>query len=309
MKKNVTIVIIKLFAISILLSRVEYVKAVDHAENEIISIDTLAYLNLPVRSDTAVGGSEFLCQISDLSLPDRERAIVTEILSGNVPAFARTLKAIEVIRSIGAEEYRVVLFAVCDYMAIGSDQDYLYVPMTPSTAQYLADRLDCLLPTKDIVDIIYTLADVRLDPRPIPPSDAMTSVPVFKHHTDIIRRQFSEIGYDRSAIDIIAGHKKDIIVSNKIDDTGSTSGRVVIYGWHKSEQDPIQPVYAGHSAAYADYSHGVRLISNSASVNGREISVTDMLRDSTLAVLLSDEGIIDNARYPIRGNMFDNTPE
>ena len=92
--------------------------------------------------------------------------------------------------------------------------------------------------------------------------------------------------------------KKDIIISNKIYSPDRNYERVVIYGWHLSENNPIQPVYNGHGASYADYSHGVRLVSRRAFLNSDSIRIDSLLQDSDLSALLSDEGVIDKPRYP-----------
>jgi hypothetical protein len=185
-----------------------------------------------------------------------------------------------------------VIYLSCDYLAIGSDQDYLYIPVTPGTAQYLADSLHGLLPTKKLVDVIYHHAEIRLVPQPIPPSDTMTTVPVFRQHTDSVMHQFSCRKLDRLPDQLVAGHKKDIILSNEIHDPEKNAERVVIYGWHRGMDDPIQPVYNGHVYWYADYSHGLRFISGHALLNGEAISLEELLKDPVLSKLLSDEGPI-----------------
>ncbi len=260
--------------------------------------DTIKYLSLPERPAYAVVGSMFASQITGLSLEEREKAIVKEIFRGNVPSFSRKLKALTITKAIDTTNYKLTFYTVCDYLAIGSDADYLYIPLTPSTAQFIADSLRCTLPTKKIVDIVYDKSDIKLYPQPIPPSDKMTTVPVFKHHTDSINLQIAQIGFDRSADFIIAGHKKDIIISNKIYSNDRNYDRVVIYGWHLSVDNPIQPVYNGHIATYADYSHGVRLISDTVLINGTLTTIEEILKDTKLWVLLSDEGIISKPYYP-----------
>ena len=265
---------------------------------ELTTNDTIRYLNIPERLENAVCGSEFANQVIGLSITDREKAIVKEILSGNVPSFSRKLKPLKITKAVNGKSYELIFFTTCDYIAIGSDDDYLYIPMTPSTAQYLADNMRCSLPTKKMVDIIYTKAAVKLAPQPIPPSDKMTTVPLFMQHTDSIAQQIMQMGLDRSANHIIAGHKKDIIISNKIYDTARTSDRVVIYGWHLDKNDPIQPVHNGHHALYADYSHGVRLISELAFINGDTMLVENILKDRNLSILLSGEGVISKPNYP-----------
>jgi hypothetical protein len=157
-----------------------------------------------------------------------------------------------------------------------------------------------MLPTKKMTDIIYNKADIKLHPQPIPPSDIMTTVPVFKQHTDSVKQQISQLNFSRTADYIIAGHKKDIIISNKIYSLNKDLNRVVIYGWHLNRNDPIQPVFNGHDALYADYSHGVRLIFNKAFTSKDSIKIYDILKDPRLSVLLSDEGIINKPFYPER---------
>jgi len=260
--------------------------------------DSLHYMIIPERPAHALAGSAFIAQVAGLSIGDREKAIVGEILSGNVPSFSRALRSLKIRQTADTKDYELICFVGCDYMAIGSDQDYLYVPLTPLTAQYLADKLNCTLPTKQIVDKIYSNSEITLSPQPIPPSDKMTTVEVFEQHTDSIKQQFSLLGFDRSAPGIVAGHKKDIIISNRIYDPDLSNERVVIYGWHLSENNPIQPVYNGHIARYVDYSHGVRFISRQAFLNGESIQLDDILRDPVLSVLVSDEGVIGKPYYP-----------
>jgi len=47
-----------------------------------------------------------------------------------------------------------------------------------------------------------------------------------------------------------------------------------------------------HGANYADYSHGIRLISEMALIDGELRSIYEILRDSSVANVLSDEGPI-----------------
>ncbi len=307
-------IILILFSTNVIFGQSDNTNPASHYKLNFTPSDTIVYLNIPERPINAIEGSEFVNQVTGLSIIDRETAVVSEILSGNVPSFSRKLKAIKINKTINGSSYELIFYSACDYMAIGSDQDYFYIPMTPSTAQYLADRLNGTLPTKKMVDIIYSKAEFKLRPQPIPPSDTMTTVPVFWQHTDSIKQQFTQLGIDRSANNIVGGTKKDIIISNKIYSSDRNYERVVIYGWHLSVNNPIQPVYNGHIAMYADYSHGVRLISNVAFLNGDSVQVKDIFTNSTLWVLLSHEGIISQPYYPPSDfltslkHRFENTP-
>jgi len=255
-------------------------------------------LNIPERSELASKGSEFVSLVSSLSTADREMAVVQEVLSGNVPSFSRSMRMLTISETVNGKSHELEIFVACDYMAIGSEKDYIYIPMTPHTAQLLADTLSCTLPTTRIVDIIYREANHKLTPQPIPPSDSMTTIPVFNQHTDSIKQQVLLRNLIRSPDDLWAGHKKDIIISNEIYSSTDTSKRVVIYGWHKGENDPIQPVYNGHASFYADYSHGVRLISKSAVLDGESIELDHILKDPVLSRLISDEGMLAKPYYP-----------
>ena len=62
--------------------------------------------------------------------------------------------------------------------------------------------------------------------------------------------------------------------------------RVAIYGWHYPSGQPIQPLSLVHEADYVDYSHGARLISRIAIVDGERVFYeADLSVDLELRVL------------------------
>jgi hypothetical protein len=92
--------------------------------------------------------------------------------------------------------------------------------------------------------------------------------------------------------ELTAGHKKDLILTKRL---LTRRGRVAIYGWHQRGAKPIQPLSTVHGARYADYSHGVRLVSTTVLVDGVTRSIFDVLRDPELAPVLTHEGTIRDA--------------
>ncbi len=86
---------------------------------------------------------------------------------------------------------------------------------------------------------------------------------------------------------LVAGQKKDVVMASRM---ASNPGRVAIYGWHRSSGSPIQPVSTVHGANYADYSHGIRLVSKTAYLNGKAVELDDLLASSRYAYLLNKEG-------------------
>jgi hypothetical protein len=72
---------------------------------------------------------------------------------------------------------------------------------------------------------------------------------------------------------------------------------VAIYGWHKPDGNPIQPLYTGHVNWYVDYSHGIRLVYRTIYVDKKPMDYIDVLKDKTLRKLLCDEEYCDCYRY------------
>lgn len=70
---------------------------------------------------------------------------------------------------------------------------------------------------------------------------------------------------------LVAGHKKDVV-----------------------------PLNTWHTTGHLDYSHGVRLVHEVVWIDGVEHVMRDVLRDTTLPALLSDEGVPRKARYDLR---------
>lgn len=126
------------------------------------------------------------------------------------------------------------------------------MPVDLREAHRIAAEHGCRLPTPAMVDAIWEHADIKLNPHPLPPTREMTTMKWFKWHNDVIEEQLAE--YEDARGKLIAGHKKDII------DHPVSSRKVAIYGWHRLNGRPIQPVNTWHSWNYADYSHGVRLV-------------------------------------------------
>jgi hypothetical protein len=246
---------------------------------------------LPKRAPNAITGSAFIVRIAPLDLPAREAEIKKEALQGNVPDFWRRFVPIRVKRHDHTAEY----FVAPDYFCIGSDEDYCLTPMRPETAQAIADAFGCLLPTPKMVDDINAASAVKLAPSPIPPSTNMTQVSVFAEHNKTIRSQLTN-----NASGLIAGHKKDVVITTRLP---NAPGKVAIYGWHRLNGEPIQPLYLGHTSNWVDYSHGIRFVLREMTVDGQRTTVEAVLADPKLSSLLSNEGPIARPRYPI--SLFD----
>lgn len=242
-------------------------------------------LTLPERPIGAPTGSSIRKQIGELSLEQREAAVVREISRGNVPGFLRRLKAIQVAATDPTGTRHVgICFVTSDYLAVGSDDDFFRIPITPRTAVTIADSLGCLLLTTKISDAVHAAADFKLQPRPL--TKNRQAVATFFQHHRLIEEQLSK----KSRGPLVAGIKKDIVLTNRLMEKPH---KVAIYGWHYPNGKPIQPLYVGHWDRYVDYSHGVRLLAGDMIVDGQGLKVSDVLKDKQLWGLLSNEGPID----------------
>jgi hypothetical protein len=252
------------------------------------------FLNLPPRARDAPKASELKDRLAAMTLDEREQEILAQILSGNIPDHLRRLSFVQMMEVSSGRTNYFGYYVSPDYLCIGSDDDYLFTPLTPNTAQRIADALSCSLPTRKMVDQIYSAATLKLVPSPIPPSGEMTTVPVFYQHTAIVRNQLRALASPRG-FGLIAGHKKDVVISARL---ATAPGKVAIFGWQKTNGVPIQALYLGHTDRWVDYSHGIRLVHNDVALNGSVTSIAALLRDPQLAGLISDEGVILEPRYP-----------
>jgi hypothetical protein len=244
--------------------------------------------SIPARPPGAVTGSAFAARVAKISDMDREGMIGDELMRGNVPGFLRHLKPVTLQGTTPTGDVvRIVICVAPDYLSIGSDSDFIRIPMGLRTALAVTERFGFVLPTKKMVDAIYDQAEVKLPPQPMPANEQMRSTAYYTTHNSRITEQSFEAGVTLGAL--MAGQKKDLVVSNRLE---QIPGRVAIYGWHLESGHPIQSLSLVHGARYADYSHGVRLIADVAYVDGAPRSIFAVLEDPQLAGVLNDEGAV-----------------
>ncbi len=261
----------------------------DRAYSELIT-DTLVVpvrrLNIPVRDPSAESGSAFMTRITDMPREAREEEIFSAAASGNIPGFLReTITLRGEFNDFNGNPHTLEYEVMPDYLAIGSDDDFFRIPMNPRTAQRLADLFGASLLTAKLCDHIWASAEVRLIPfNYVPVGNANELVTKFEAHNAQVEKQLAEAGGSHGQL--VAGIKKDIIISSRI---AERPDRVVIYGWHKTDGTPIQPVYSGHVYWYVDYSHGIRFLNRQVMVDGKPADVRELLKDPVLFRILSNE--------------------
>ncbi len=247
-----------------------------------------------------MSGSEFIRQTENLNPARREEAILQAILAGNIPSFLKKFQEVEITRKLSDGKVATIKYRVMpDYLAIGNDQDFVRMPMSPLAAQKIAEHFGCILPTTKMVDDIYFKAQTKLLPQPMSGGkypnwqSRMMKNEFYSEHQRLIQTQCSQREHTNGTL--VAGHKKDVVISNYLN---SRPKNVVIYGWHDARNNgkPIQGYGWSHENTYADYSHGIRLVSNRVQVNGKDMDIKDVLADRVLSELLSKEGPMKDTR-------------
>lgn len=228
--------------------------------------------------------SELIAELGNLDVKEREVLMMGWFRQGFWPPSQSRFKAIQVNRG----RDRLVYWVMADYLKLGTDDDSLLAPLSWTSVRELAAEWKLLLPTAKMVNQIYQQSQRILFPRAYPPSDDMRSTEWFVNHNQWIRdRQ----GFDLHEFPLIAGHKKDLVVSKRL---LKQPKKLALYGWHNiGNGTAIQPQSLWHGEYYVDYSHGIRFVWPKAELNGKEVSLADLLNNFLYADMISFEGDYD----------------
>jgi hypothetical protein len=179
---------------------------------------------------------------------------------------------------------KVTYNVLSDYLTV----DGLRVPLSPVTAQRIANHFNMSLPTQKMSKDIYNAADTKVRANPLS-GTGYTGVDGKRYSAeDVIKNR---IGASDAAIyyskltdqevakagknpGLIAGHGKDIL--EPIDNPNDVS----MGGWQGNDKNPIQPYTAAHKGEaehHTEYALYTRLIGNNVTItapNGKVIHTT-----------------------------------
>ncbi len=201
-----------------------------------------------------------------------------------------------------------------DVAAIGTLDDHVRMPLTPSRAQDVCNLSGALLPTPWIVYQIWRAAPIKI--RPIEFPNVGVSLKMYADHDALIDESLSQL--DRKPEQAAAGLKKHLVMSNEF-----RPGHVLIFGWYRPlapdvfddhqpmrtpGRQPIQPLSNLHGGDYVDYSHGIQIVRPTAIVNGKPMGTAELYRHPTLSRLVSNEGPLRFLRYPSEVSPATNLP-
>lgn len=253
----------------------------------LFSVSSVALgIHIPDRPHNAMSGSEFLKSTYGMSGPKREQAIAQAIKHGNVPTSSRkeVLVPLEMTTKAGYT-IRAQVAVSCGFLAIGSDEDFIDIPMNFRTASNLSRELGFTLPTRRLVESIAKHSSIVLG-KPRRHGPKMVSSESYLLYQMSLREQLRSIPADH----LVAGYKKNIVLSNRL---LQKPGAIAIFGWKNKYGKWIQSVSTRHKDSYVDYSHAVRMVGETVWVEGKAWSIYDIALDPVLHKLVSDEGPID----------------
>lgn len=248
----------------------------------------------------ALTGSDFVAAYANKGYGAWERAAVDMVRSGS-GLVDWPWAPLRLSDGVNTVDLRVR----SDYLAVGTPEDYVRLPLTPRAAQEIANLRGSTLPTPWLDYQIWKAAPVKLDRRAMAPNRG-ANLAQYADHSRLIDAQIAEQGGANGRL--VAGHKKDVVVSRLL-----RPGKVIIHGWYHPRTDvfddrrawndpspdkqPQQALSDAHGADYVDYSHGIREVDENVLVNGTPRRIDDALRDPAIAKLLSHEGPLTVTRY------------
>lgn len=293
MKKLISICIAAVLLSAIGATRAD-AQNITYGKNSKLKKETLAvpyFQNKPLATLT---GWNFMLKADKMGFWQLEDAIVEAVLAGNMPQQLKSFRkivfrtpvvdSVEVLR----KPHKVEIWVLPDYISIGTDGNFVRMPMGPLAAQRIADSLDCILPTTFLVDRIAEVSQGHLDIFPFRPLESRNCQPiVFQDSNNAINALYKAKGYMFGQF--ISGLKKDVVLTYKIHTLPGNENRVAIYGWHHPDGKAVQPLYVKHVNLYVDYSHGIRMIYRKVKVDGKEYDAKEILESPQLYRLLSNE--------------------
>ena len=246
--------------------------------------DTVRLQSAPPRPPDAISGSEFARRTAGMSGRKRQHAALAELRRGNIPEFLRNFAPVRLwYPGFERDTIEAVIWVTPDYLAIGSDEDFLRMPLDYPSAAAIAEAFGCILPTRKMVNAISEQSAFRFRPEWMLPGPMMRSSEYYLAHQRKIEAQREGLPLG----ELVSGHKKDIVLTHRLE---RKPGRIAIYGWHRRDGTPIQPLSTVHDQFYADYSHGVRLVHQDVWINRAPQSVLAVLQNPDLAGTLTYEG-------------------
>ncbi len=256
-------------------------------------------------------GHEFIEKMKSMKPEEREKAIEEAITKENIPAF----KDVEFkFKDASGKEHKAQFSITKDVIKVGVPGDpnnpQMRMPMTPITAERIAERFGCMLPTSDVID--HTLRDpgfirvampisrdigipdvevtvperqsdgsIKMVKKMAPDGKLMQDPAKYELHNEAINGAVSLQDLTglmtQSEGKGLIGHKKVIVIG-----AGLNGGETKL-NFHGGLKPDLQNFYQNnglqHEWTYADYSHGVYLVKKEWVIDGEKKDVSWVIKN------------------------------
>jgi hypothetical protein len=226
--------------------------------------ETRAFVNgLPDASDQTAGAAR------TAELADRNFKLFKRLTrDGAVPDFLRTFVGVAIAGSVSHVKYEIVFYAAPDFLSVGSDFDWMRVPLSVPAEQWALDYHGCVHPTKPMARAIYagTPKGQRIDMlgswgQTSGSMGGLTSTRAFVGYHDNVESRRKP---DHALGQLTSGLMKDVIISTP---SMMKLGRVMFWGgvpstgtpFHGSGGDSGLTVPDHMIAVHNEYAMGLRL--------------------------------------------------
>lgn len=273
---------------------------------------------IPDRT-ASTGGTELLRQWGlnqDMNKKQEEltQKIIAEIEKGNVPDSCRNMKTITMQ---GADGTKISFRTSAGYLAIGTNEDNIRVPLSGPMAKRITDHFGWTLPTAAMAATVDSRADIQLRIGGETYSNYdlahMADLEYARKHNVRAQKKLAEIAHQQGLTPeqlsqrLIRGEKKNIFIGQ-----GATRGGIGIGGLLDGNGKNIQSYTYPHGAEkgpngepgfHGDYSQSIAVQDAMITVvtpDGKphQVHLYDALRDPQYAKIL-------NPSEPSNGGTFD----
>lgn len=196
-------------------------------------------------------------------------------------------------------------------VCIGSDDDFMFAPVSADTQQQIADMYGLVQPTTKLLDLCRAQG-VQVNPctQPADRADRLA-----KGYSPDMKDALASLRFTRETLARLAGRSglpglpfKGWMLTNRAEVPGQaynygfyTTGPTSADGPYRSTSGMVlwQQLSGRHNSRHWDYSQVGIYFSQSCTVNGRERRLSDVLLDPVFARLASDEGVLKTLRQPL----------
>jgi hypothetical protein len=244
-----------------------------------------------------VSGSDLITQYGLIADPTaRHMFVIQQVAALNMPSSMLSFVTIKVTGQKGTE----VEFEVSPHpLRIGTDKDWIEVPLDGPHSLAAAKLVGCTLPTlwmakqtdlmvrktRGMVHFfdaleITNMTTIDWDPKR-PDGSLLRSPALFQRRNELLQAWLTENKFENQRL--VGGYYKDIIQPD-LSDGLLVKNRLWTYGGYDDQGDLIQPVSGMHLSNYFDYATLPRFVKLWLKVDDQKMTINDFTNNADYAI-------------------------